>query len=277
MNILITGITGFFGRNMTKFLLNKNINVFGCGHGESRLINFKKQFNDVKIYLIDLCSPTLFDELDFIVSKNKIDYIIHAAAMKHVDICQEFPDVALKTNYYSIDAIIKVAKKNNVKNLIAISTDKANSPSNVYGLSKLLMMNKILENGYSVFQGVNFIFSDLSVLDIWFNNYINKKPLVIRNINHIRYFNTIDYVCELIYKNLDRKNSIIYPEYAYQISLKNLLDGFSEYFNYYNHKFVGEYSFEKTVDEISDSINIIKFGKDDVKKLISYVQNNLNT
>jgi FlaA1/EpsC-like NDP-sugar epimerase len=274
-NVLIIGITGFFGRNLTKALLNKNFNVFGCAHSESRFIQFKKKYPNIKIYLIELSSSDLFEVLDNIVVKNKIEYIIHAGAMKHVDICQQFPEMAIKVNSDSINSIIKVADKNKIKNLIGISTDKANNPCNVYGMSKLLMMNKILENNYSIFQGVNFFWSDGSVLDIWFNAYIHKKPLVVRNVNHIRYFNNIESVCELIIKNLDNKGTIIYPEYAYQIKLEDLLNAFSESFNYHNHKFIGEYSFEKIVDEISDTINIIKFNKDDIKKLISTFYNNL--
>ncbi|AYV85814.1 MAG: 4 epimerase [Satyrvirus sp.] len=179
MNILITGITGFFGRNFVNYLIENKIEclIIGTAHSECKLAYFKKSFPQIKTYIIDLSSERF--ELDFesIIKTHNINYIIHSAAMKHVDICQENPLMALRVNTIASDILIKVAKKNNVKNVIALSTDKSNNPCNTYGMCKYIMQENVLANGYSVYQGANFFWSDGSVLDIWFNQYMKKKTI----------------------------------------------------------------------------------------------------
>lgn len=256
MKILITGITGFFGRNFAKYLLQQNseITIIGTAHSESKLAYFKKTFPKIKTYLIDL-SCDIRDIFDNIVNTHKVEYIIHSAAMKHVDICQENPLVAYQVNALASDIIIKIAKKNNIKNLIAMSTDKSNNPCNTYGIVKYIMQENVLSNNYSVYQGANFFWSDGSVLDIWFNQYVKNLPLSIRNRDHIRYFNTIDHVCQKIYQNIDVSGKIILPDHVYVIKLGDLLDAFMEYFKYYKVEYIAENSYEKQIEILRDEIN----------------------
>lgn len=277
MNVLITGITGFFGRNFIKYVIDNNIecNIVGTAHSECKLSYFKKFYPNVKTYLVDLSSEKLDLDIDYIIKTNNIDYIIHSAAMKHVDICQENPMMALRVNAISSDILIKVAKKNGIKNIIALSTDKSNNPCNTYGMTKYIMQDNMLKNGYSVYQGANFFWSDGSVLDIWFNQYIRNKPLTIRNPNHVRYFNTIDHVCERVYKNLDTKSTVILPDHVYVVKLKDLFEAFKEYFGYDNSKDIDHYNFEKDIELLDEKItNKIDLGKEDLIKLIDSFYNN---
>jgi len=219
MNILITGITGFFGRNFVNYLLDNNIDctIIGTAHSESKLAYFKKIFPHIKTYVIDLSSNGLESDIENIIFSHKINYIVHSAAMKHVDICQENPMMAYKVNAVASDILIKVAKRNSVINLIALSTDKSNNPCNTYGIVKYIMQENVLSNNYTVYQGANFFWSDGSVLDIWFNQYTKKQPLSLRNPNHVRYFNTIDHVCDKIFQNINEKGKIILPDHVYVI------------------------------------------------------------
>jgi len=191
--------------------------------------------------------------------------------MKHVDICQDNPLMAYRVNAAASDCLIKVAKKNNIINLIALSTDKSNNPCNTYGMVKYIMQENVLANGYSVYQGANFFWSDGSVLDVWFNQYIKNKPLSLRNSEHIRYFNTIDHVCERIFKNLNNKNKIILPDYVYIIKLNDLLEAFKEYFKYDKVQIVPQYGYEKEIeilrDEITEKIKL------DKEQLLSFIDN----
>lgn len=263
MNILITGITGFFGRNFTSYLIENKIkcNIVGTAHSECKLSYFKKYFPTIKAYIIDLSSERFELDIESIIKEHTIDYIIHSAAMKHVDICQENPTMALRVNAIATDTLIKVAKRNNIKNLIALSTDKTNNPCNTYGIGKYIMQENVLSNNYSVYQGANFFWSDGSVLDIWFNQYIRGKSLTIRNPNHIRYFNTIDHVCDKIFSNIDKKSTIILPDHVYVIKMQDLLDAFVTYFNYQKKiEYINQYDYEKNVeilrDEITNKINL---------------------
>lgn len=273
MNILITGITGFFGRNFTDYLIKNKIecSIVGTAHSESKLAYFKKFFPNIKTYVIDLSSERIESEIESIVVSHQINYIIHSAAMKHVDICQENPLMAYRVNATASDYIIKVAKRNHVKNLIALSTDKSNNPCNTYGIVKYIMQEQVLANGYSVYQGANFFWSDGSVLDVWFNQYIKNKPLTIRNPDHVRYFNTIEHVCDRIYQNINEKSKIILPDHVYVIKLIDLLEAFQTYFKYDNVQRINQYSYEKDIeilrDEIIDKMELSK------EQLISFIDN----
>lgn len=278
MNILITGITGFFGRNFVNYLLEKKINctIFGTAHSENKLAYFKKSFPTIKTYVMDLASERFEMEIESVVKENKINYIIHSAAMKHVDICQENPIIALRVNTIASDTLIKVAKRNNIINLIALSTDKSNNPCYTYGLAKYVMQENVLANNYSVYQGANFFWSDGSVLDIWFNQYIRNKPLTIRNPTHVRYFNTIDHVCEKIYENLDSKNKIILPDHVYVVSLQDLFDAFKEYFKYEKYTPIPEYFYEKQIEILRDEVNTkIQLSKEGILSFIDKYYKNM--
>lgn len=279
MNILITGITGFFGRNFVKYLFDKKINcqIIGTAHSEYKLAHFKKFFPDIKTYIIDLSSARFETDIELIIKKHNINYIVHSAAMKHVDICQENPEIALHINIISTNILIKISKRNNVNNLIALSTDKSNNPCNIYGITKYIMQENVISNGYSVYQGANFFWSDGSVLDIWYNQFMKKQPLTIRNPNHIRYFNTIDYVCDRIFKNIYNKNKIILPDQVYIIKLDDLVKAFMKYFNYDKIKFIYEYDFEKNIEILQDDSKIkkIELTQDELLKIIDKYYKNI--
>ncbi|BCS83207.1 4 epimerase [Cotonvirus japonicus] len=273
MNILITGITGFFGRNFTSYLIKNNINctIIGTAHSECKLAYFKKSFPNIKAYIIDLSSERFESEIGSIINNHNINFIVHSAAMKHVDICQDNSMMAMRVNAIASDILIKVAKKYNVTNLIALSTDKSNNPCNTYGIVKYIMQENVLANGYSVYQGANFFWSDGSVLDIWFNQYTKNKPLSIRNKNHIRYFNTIDHVCEKIYQNLNKKNMIILPDHVYVVKLQDLLEAFMEYFKYNKLQSIDQYDYEKSIEILKDEITIkIQLSK---QELVTFIDN----
>lgn len=273
MNILITGITGFFGRNFAEYLINNKINctIIGTAHSECKLAYFKKLFPDIKTYVIELSSERIEYDLEFIIINHNINYVIHSAAMKHVDICQDNPMMAYRVNALATDLLMKVAKRNNIINFIALSTDKTNNPCNTYGIVKYIMQENILANGYSVYQGANFFWSDGSVLDVWFNQYIKNKPLSVRNDKHVRYFNTIDHVCDRIFKNINEKNKIILPDHVLVVKMKDLLDAFTEYFKYNKIELIKQYGYEKEIeilrDEITDKIHLTK------NDLIVYIDN----
>ena len=278
MNILITGITGFFGRNFVDYLLGNKIdcNIIGTAHSECKLAHFRKLFPNIKTYVIDLSTERLESEIENIMIIHSINYIIHSAAMKHVDICQENPMMAFRVNAAATDILIKVAKRNNVNNLIALSTDKSNNPCNTYGIVKYIMQENVLSNGYSVYQGANFFWSDGSVLDIWFNQYIKNQALTLRNSNHIRYFNTIDHVCDKIFKNINKKGKIILPDYVYVIKLNDLLEAFKEYFKYDKLQFIEQYNYEKDIEILRDEIdNKINLSKEELISLIEKFYKNI--
>ena len=139
-NILITGGTGSLGKELTKTILEKWPKV-------ERLIIYsrdeQKQFQMAQEYPVDQYPMIRFfigDVRDLERLKRAfigVDYVIHAAAMKHVHIAEYNPDECVKTNIGGADNVIKATLGSGVTDVVALSTDKACAPINLYGATKL--------------------------------------------------------------------------------------------------------------------------------------------
>jgi len=136
--ILITGGTGSLGRALTKKLLEQNaktVRIFS--RNENKQIEMESKFNEEKrlrFFLGDIRdSERLFTALE------DVDIVFHAAALKHVPKIEYNPFESIKTNVIGSQNVIDNSLKQNVQKVIAISTDKAVSPLNTYGATKLLM------------------------------------------------------------------------------------------------------------------------------------------
>jgi len=268
-NILITGGSGFLGRELIHQLLSlgEGVEVTTVYQSEKRICDIKQKFTNVNFYCADIASD--WYTLDHIVKKHNIQYIIHCAAMKHVDICEKNPYRAVEVNIYGSKNIIDLFQKNNMKNLIGISTDKAINPSCTYGSTKYLMEKIFLDKRASVYRGVNFLFSDGSVLDIWTNQMNKGLPLSINKTNTTRFFISSEMAANKIIENLDTKEAIITPNECYKIELHNLAKAFCKANNYYH---TAEYeninNVEKIVEDISEEIKIIDTDVDFIVTLL---------
>ena len=135
--ILITGGTGSLGTALTKRLLNLNVGTVRIySRNESKQISMESEIRDDRIrYLIgdvrDL--PRLEKALE------GIDIVFHAAALKHVPVIEYNPFESIKANVIGTQNVIDACLKRNVEKAVCIGTDKAVSPLNTYGSTKLLM------------------------------------------------------------------------------------------------------------------------------------------
>ena len=138
--VLITGGTGSLGKALTKHLLTQHPDI-------SRLVIFSR--DEQKQFEMEQEFPTKkYPQLRYFIGDVRdyerlerafsgIDYVIHAAAMKHVHIAEYNPDECVKTNVGGAENVIKAALKTNVSHVVALSTDKACAPINLYGATKL--------------------------------------------------------------------------------------------------------------------------------------------
>jgi len=137
--ILITGGTGSFGKQMLRTLLNKftpkKIIIFS--RDEFKQSEMQKEFCDKKYNCLRYFIGDIRDRDRLNEAFIGVDIIFHAAALKQVPALEYNPSEAIKTNIYGAENVIKAALYNNVKKVIAISTDKAVSPVNLYGATKL--------------------------------------------------------------------------------------------------------------------------------------------
>lgn len=271
--VLITGITGFLGRRLAQKLSCEGYQVVGTSHSEAGLKSFEAQsdlFKEMDIFTFDMADS--YHHFMKIFSKYDIDYIVHCAALKHVGICEKNPTRAIDVNVIGSSQLIKAALHHGVKNIIGISTDKSVQPQCVYGMTKKLMEDMLIENDFGVFQGVNFLFSTGSVLDIW-ERMIAENKKILANRQAIRYFCKIEDVCETIIRSLDAKHTFTVRD-CYKINIGDLQYAFCKYHDYWN---VGEYkplNVEKMDEDLpACKINIKVANKDEIfRLLVDYYQ-----
>jgi UDP-N-acetylglucosamine 4,6-dehydratase/5-epimerase len=218
--ILVTGGTGSFGKSFTKMLLEK--------HDFKKLIIYSrdeyKQFvmkNELSIHY----KKELIDKLRFFIGDVRdkdrlyrafkgVDYVIHAAAMKQVPACEYNPFEAIKTNIHGAQNIIDAALDCKVKRVVALSTDKAVNPINLYGGTKLVSDKLfIAANAYrgdnapttfSVVRYGNVAGSRGSVIP-FFNDLIKKgsRELPITDYRMTRFWITLEEGVDLVIKALE--------------------------------------------------------------------------
>jgi len=134
--ILITGGTGSFGKQCVKTLLSqyqpKKIIVYS--RDELKQYEMASKFDSpIMRYFIG----DVRDEKRLAMAMREVDYVIHAAALKHIPVAEYNPMECIKTNINGADNVINVALEQGVDKVIALSTDKAVNPINLYGATKL--------------------------------------------------------------------------------------------------------------------------------------------
>ena len=269
MNILITGSSGYIGRFILKHInRNKYTKIICVINSEKRFKENEYLFFDCLIYKGDIGNENFIKN---IFSENKIDFVIHAAAMKYIDTCELFQQQCIDTNITGTLNICKYAKKNNVANVLTISTDKANNPGCLYGISKLAAERITISHGYSVYQGVNFWNSDGSFTQKWKSALNNNGCITLYNDKHIRYFSdpheTAKEMLNLVETN---NNKINYPKKCWKIKILDVFNILKNKYpnNSFQIKSSKENDFDKVEEEINSSTKVIILEEKELKNLI---------
>jgi UDP-N-acetylglucosamine 4,6-dehydratase len=137
--ILITGGTGSFGKKCTEIILNKykpkRLIIFS--RDELKQFEMAQKFSDSKYGCIRYFIGDVRDKERLYRAFRNVDYVIHAAALKQVPAAEYNPFEAVKTNILGAQNVINVSIDRGVEKVIALSTDKAANPINLYGATKL--------------------------------------------------------------------------------------------------------------------------------------------
>jgi UDP-N-acetylglucosamine 4,6-dehydratase/5-epimerase len=139
-SILITGGTGSFGKAFVRYVFDKWPNIKRLvvySRDEQKQFNMAHEYPEAEYPQIRFFIGDVRDYERLKRACHGIDYIIHAAAMKHVPIAEYNPDECIKTNIGGADNVIKAALETGVTKVVALSTDKACAPINLYGATKL--------------------------------------------------------------------------------------------------------------------------------------------
>ena len=140
-SILITGGTGSLGKQLTKRIYQnwpnvKRLVIFS--RDEQKQFQMAQQYPNKDYKSIRFFIGDVRDKERLNRAMEGIDIVIHAAAMKHVHLAEYNPMEAIKTNVMGAENVIDACFANNVKNIVALSTDKAAAPINLYGATKLV-------------------------------------------------------------------------------------------------------------------------------------------
>ena len=139
-SILITGGTGSLGKALVRRIITdypkiKRLIIFS--RDEQKQFLMEKDYPLIKYPFLRYFIGDIRDQNRIKNALNGIDYVIHAAAMKHVHIAEYNPMECVKTNVLGAENLINACLETNVKKVVALSTDKAAAPINLYGATKL--------------------------------------------------------------------------------------------------------------------------------------------
>ena len=155
--ILVTGGTGSFGQKFTEIILKKHnpksVRIYD--NRELAEVEMERKFNNSRLRFF---IGDVRDEKRLNRAMNGVDIVVHAAALKHVPICEYNPIEAVRTNIEGAINVIDTAIDNSVEKVIAISTDKAVHPVNLYGATKMVA-EKLFMQANSYTGGRKTIFS----------------------------------------------------------------------------------------------------------------------
>ncbi len=160
--ILVTGGTGSFGKEFTRYILNnydpKKVIIYSRDEFKQFVMqnDFKKEFPE-KSRVLRFFIGDVRDKERLIRAMEGVDYVVHAAALKQVPACEYNPDEAIKTNIHGAMNVIDASLATGVKKVVALSTDKAVNPINLYGGTKLVSDKLfIAANAYAGSKDINF-------------------------------------------------------------------------------------------------------------------------
>ena len=211
-NILVTGGSGSFGKKFAEVVLRdynpRSIRIYS--RGELLQLQMKEKFEDdrLRFFIGDVRDQKRLNR-----AMNDVDIIVHAAALKQVPACEYNPIEAIKTNIDGAVAVIETAIDNEVSRVMAISTDKAVHPVNLYGATKMVMEKLMIQaNSYKGTSDIRFscvrygnvIGSRGSVVPVFKKQLENGNEITITDGNMTRFWITLEQGVKLVTDSLNR-------------------------------------------------------------------------
>lgn len=210
--ILITGGTGSFGKAFVDLTLQKYRpkKIIIYSRDEMKQWQMKQKYlndNRLRFFIGDVRDKGRLNR-----AMNNVDYVIHAAALKIVPTAEYNPFECIKTNIIGAMNVIEACIDNKVKKTVALSTDKASSPSNLYGASKLASDKAFISGNFSYAGGKNSRFSVVrygnvmgsrgSIIPLFLDLNKTKEPFPITDRRMTRFMITLNSGIELVWHAL---------------------------------------------------------------------------
>ena len=273
--ILITGGTGSFGVRFLSYLTNLKINkpkkIIVFSRDELKQFELMQAFPEKKHPSIRFFLGDIRDKQRLKMAFENVDYVIHAAALKQVPTAEYNPIEFIKTNVIGSQNIIEAAIEKNVKKVIALSTDKASSPINLYGATKLcadklfLSANTLAGSKPCIFSVVrygNVFASRGSVVPYFLSLYKNNKQLTVTDQRMTRFNIDLDEAVKLVVDVI--KESVGGEIFVPKISSYRIMDIVKSVQSHQKVKVTGIRPGEKLHEELiskSEGYNTFDVGK----------------
>jgi len=214
---MLTGGTGSFGRAFLAKLLErrKPRRVVIYSRDELKQYEMKQRLSGDDQDRIRFFLGDIRDRERLNMAMRGVDYVVHAAALKQVDTAEYNPMEFVKTNILGSENVIQAAISNSVKKVVALSTDKASSPVNLYGATKLtadklfISSNHLVEAGgtrFAVVRYGNVMGSRGSVIPFFRDKAARGEPLPITDQRMTRFWITLDQAVQFVIDSFDDMN-----------------------------------------------------------------------
>jgi FlaA1/EpsC-like NDP-sugar epimerase len=225
--VLVTGAGGSIGSELCRQLLSGGVaRLYLFGHGENSIYQIDRELRLLqdegvgeKAALVPVIGDLRdTDYMNYILGHLKADAIFHTAAYKHVPMMEENPVAAIENNVFGTENLINASVKHGIKRFVHITTDKAVEPVSVYGVSKYICEQMILEaagigalhlhdNGsrqggtnFMVVRFGNVLGSRGSIVPLFQQQIAKGGPVTVTDPEIRRYFMTISEACSLVLK-----------------------------------------------------------------------------
>ena len=214
--VMVTGAGGSIGNELCRQLLSAGVaRLYLFGHGENSIYQIDRELRLLqeegvgeKTSLVpvigDLKDP---DYMDFIIDHLRADVVFHTAAYKHVPMMEENPVAAVENNVLGTENLLSAVMRQGVKRFVHITTDKAVDPVSVYGASKLICEQLVIEASkaatsanFMVVRFGNVLGSRGSIVPLFQKQIEKGGPVTVTHPEARRWFMTIPEACSLVLK-----------------------------------------------------------------------------
>lgn len=212
-SILITGGTGSFGKKCTEILLRSNMpkRLIIFSRDELKQFEMSQQFSPKQYPCMRYFIGDIRDKERLYRAFRDVDYIIHAAALKQVPAAEYNPTECIRTNIDGAENIINAAADCGVKKVVALSTDKAVAPVNLYGATKLCSDKLFVaanaftacDTVYSVVRYGNVMGSRGSVIPFFIKKREEGYPLPITDMRMTRFWITLEQSVRMVLRSFE--------------------------------------------------------------------------
>lgn len=237
--LLITGGTGSFGKALVQSLLGTGVSEIRIfSRDEKKQEDMRIEFNSSKL---KFCIGDVREFRSLESAMSGVDYVFHAAALKQVPSCEFYPMEAIRTNVLGTENVLDAAKKNAVRRVVVLSTDKAVYPINAMGMSKALAEKIViakargLSDDSTIFCSTrygNVMASRGSVIPLFVSQIKRNQPITITDPEMTRFLMSLEDSVELVRFAFKKANQgDIFIQKSPSATISDLAQALKEIFN----------------------------------------------